>query len=51
MAAGTAAIFAHSGSPLSAPFALGGASGMLYQFLLMAGVDSVGLAGTAPYKA
>ena len=52
VAIGTAAIFAHSGSALAAPFALGGSSGMVYQFLLMAGVDSVGYqAAAAPYKA
>ncbi|GAB4821531.1 hypothetical protein N2152v2_008577 [Parachlorella kessleri] len=52
VAIGTAAIFAHSGSSLAAPFALGGSSGMVYQFLLMAGVDSLGYqAGAAPYKA
>lgn len=39
------------GSTLAAPFALGGGSGMLYQLLLMAAVDSVGPAPGGVYKA
>lgn len=38
VALGTAAIFAHSGGSLAAPFALGGASGMVYQLLLQVSV-------------
>lgn len=48
VALGTAAIYAHSGSSLAAPFALGGGSGMVYQILLMAGVDAVAPSAALP---
>jgi hypothetical protein len=43
---GSALAYAAGGRDLALPFALGGASGMLYQYMLQAAADSVGTGGT-----
>ncbi|PRW45591.1 lipase PLAT LH2 family [Chlorella sorokiniana] len=43
---GSALAYAAGGRDLALPFALGGVSGMLYQYMLQAAADSVGTGGT-----
>ena len=46
---GSALAYAAGGRDLALPFALGGTSGVLYQYMLQVAADSVGGGGSSPY--